>query len=53
MPLVQEEQFVCDDDTFWQWKIQEDISIPWNNTQRFGLKATHRRLRTPRVYLWG
>ncbi|KAI5999375.1 regulator of chromosome condensation 1/beta-lactamase-inhibitor protein II [Pisolithus orientalis] len=45
---------LCNDNTFWKRKIQEDFNFPCNDTARSsGWKFIYRGLRNPRTYVWG
>lgn len=45
---------VCNDDTFWKRKLQQDFNFPGQVTARStGWKFIYQRLSRPRTYLWG
>ncbi|KAI6114811.1 regulator of chromosome condensation 1/beta-lactamase-inhibitor protein II [Pisolithus croceorrhizus] len=45
---------LCNDNTFWKRKIQEDFNFPCNDTARSsGWKVIYRGLTNPRTYVWG
>lgn len=45
---------LCDDDTFWKRRIQDDFNFPCDDTARSsGWKFIYRGLSHPRTYVWG
>jgi len=45
---------LCNDDTFWKRKIQDDFNFPCDDTARSsGWKFIYRGLSHPRTYVWG
>ncbi|KAL4065909.1 regulator of chromosome condensation 1/beta-lactamase-inhibitor protein II [Scleroderma citrinum] len=45
---------LCNDDTFWKRKIQEDFNFPCDDTaRRSGWKIIYRGLSHPHTYVWG